>query len=274
VSLQGLDQGGSLSPPVLIHAVAPNSRAHRDRISARSAFIRIKKITERYGSQLRKIARHVDDIVKGFDAATAEGQRLIQSHLRRYTETLDHWADAAAERMVAEVAAADQQRWRRISQEIGRGIEREIQTANVAPAMAQMKADQVRLIRSLPAGASERVNRLVTEGLAKGERAEGIAAKIYETGAVTKSRASLIATTEIGRAATTLQMARAQAAGSTSYVWRTAGDSDVRHDHKILDGQIFRWDSPPVADQRSGARAHPGCIYRCRCIAIPVIPDI
>lgn len=256
--------------PVLIHAVAPNTRAHRDRISARSALIRIKKITERYGSHLRKIARHIDDIVKGFDASTTEGQRLIQGHLRRYGDTLDHWAEAAASRMVAEVADADRQRWRRMSQEIGRGIEREIQSANVAPAMAQMKSDQIRLIRSLPNDASERVNRLVTEGLAKGERADSIAAKIYETGLVTKSRASTIARTECGRAATTLQAARAQSVGSTHFRWVTAGDSDVRASHKRLNGTVHRWDSPPICDEPD-LRALPGCIFNCRCIAVPLI---
>lgn len=270
MSLLTANQGERPSPPVLIHAVAPTSQAHRDRISARSALIRIKKITERYGSHLRKIARHIDDIVKGFDASTAEGQRLIQGHLRRYGDTLDHWADAAASRMVAEVADADRQRWRRMSQEIGRGIEREIQSANVAPAMAQMRADQVRLIKSLPSDASERVNRLVTEGLAKGERAESIAAKIYETGSVTKSRATLIAKTETGRAATTLQAARAQSVGSTHFRWVTSGDSDVRPSHRRLNNTIHKWTEPPVCDAPD-LRALPGCIFACRCIAVPII---
>lgn len=248
-------------------------RAHRDRISARSAFIRLKKITQQYGIQLRKIARHVDDIVKGFDASTPEGQRLIQGHLRRYGDTLDHWAQSAADLMVSRVAAADGERWRRQSREIGAGLEREIRSANIAPAMAQMKADQVRLIKSLPAEAADRVYQVALKGVTNGLRAEAIADEIYQTGAVTRSRASLIAETEISRSATTLQMARAQSVGSTAYIWRTAGDRVVRHDHAVLNGQTFRWDDPPIADQRSGARAHPGCIYRCRCIAEPIITD-
>lgn len=270
MNLLTANQGERPRQPVLIHAVAPTSQAHRDRISARSALIRIKKITERYGSHLRKIARHIDDIVKGFDASTAEGQRLIQGHLRRYSETLDHWAEAAAARMVAEVADADRQRWRRMSQEIGRGIEREIQSANVAPAMAQMKADQVRLIKSLPADASERVNRLVAEGLSQGRRAEAIASDIYQTGLVTRSRASTIARTECGRAATTLQAARAQSVGSTHFKWVTAGDTDVRPSHKRLNGTMHRWDDPPVCDEPD-LRALPGCIFNCRCLAVPII---
>lgn len=256
--------------PALILAVPPAGRSHRDRISLRSALIRAKKIAANYNARLRKIARHIDDIVKGFDASTEAGQRAIQSHLSRYADILTPWAEASADRMVAEIADADKQRWRRMSEEIGRGIEREIQATNVAPAMAQMKVDQVRLIRSLPTDASARVNRLVTEGITKGTRASAIAEQIYETGLVTRSRADTIARTETGRVATTLQMARAQAVGSTHFRWRTAGDTDVRPSHRRLNGQIFAWNDPPVCDDPD-LKALPGCIFNCRCFAEPII---
>ena len=245
---------------------------HHDR-STRSNFVRAKKLSARYSARLRQIARHIGDIAKGFDATTLRGQGLIQSALMKYREVLQPWAEATAERFVAEIADADRNGWRRMSASIGRGVEREILSAPVAPVMARMKAEQVRLITSLPTDAAERVNKLVTQGLSTGRRADEIAKDIYETGEVTKSRATLIAVTETSRAATTLTQARAEHVGSTSYVWRTAGDADVRHDHKVLSGQVFRWDAPPIADQRTGARAHPGCIYRCRCWAEVILPD-
>lgn len=249
---------------------------HRDRAQAKSARATLrlaKALTEKYGRQLRKIARHIDDIVRGFDAGSEAGRRAIQAHLQRYSATLAPWAEANADRMLAEVAAADGKRWRRLSAEIGRGIEREIQSAPVADAFARMKADQVRLITSLPSEAAERVHSLVVEGLSKGVRSDEIAAQIYETGSVSRSRADLIARTEVSRAATTFQMSRAQHVGSPGYIWRTSEDSDVRHDHRLLAGKVFRWDDPPVADRRTGAKAHPGCIYRCRCYAETLLPD-
>lgn len=243
---------------------------HRDDIGARSVFIRAKKFGERYAVTLRKAARHVDDIIKGFNAATLQGQVLIQAALIRYREALRPWAEATADRFVAEVAAADRNAWRRISGQLGRGIEKEITSAPIASVVAQMKSEQVRLITSLPTEAAERVNKLVTEGLSTGRRANEIAKDIYETGSVTKSRATLIARTETGRAATTLTQARAQHIGSPGYIWKTAGDSDVRASHKAMQGKFVAWDEPPTLD---GLTGHAGALPNCRCYVAPVIPD-
>ncbi len=59
-----------------------------------------------------------------------------------------------------------------------------------------------------------------------------------------------------------------------SYIWRVA-PADVprtRSDHLRLNGQRCRWDDPPVVNQRTGERGHPGHDPRCRCYAEPV-PD-
>ena len=235
---------------------------HSDRVSLRSAFIRAKKLQQRYATRLRGVAKAIDHLVKGFDASTAAGQALIQAALIRYRETITPWAEHTAERFVTEIAAADKEGWRRLSAEIGRGIEREIASAPIAPVMAQMKREQVELITSLPTEAAERVADRVRVGIAQGLRAEQVAAEIYETGDVTLSRAKTIARTETGRAATTLQAARAQHAGSDTFVWRTAGDADVRASHKKLNGTVHRWDTPPVCDSPD-IRALPGCTFNC-----------
>lgn len=245
---------------------------HSDRVSIRSAFIRAKKLQQRYASRLHGIARAIDHLVKGFDASTATGQSLIQAALYRYREAITPWAESTADRFVAEIAAADKEGWRRLSADIGRGVERQILSAPIAPVMAKLKADQVELIRSLPTEGAERVADRVRNGIAQGLRAETVAAEIYQTGGVALSRARTIARTETGRAATTLQAARAQHAGSQTFTWRTAGDADVRQSHKVLNGKVFRWDEPPVCDSPD-IRALPGCTFNCRCFASPNFDD-
>jgi hypothetical protein len=47
---------------------------------------------------------------------------------------------------------------------------------------------------------------------------------------------------------------------TTHYIWRTAGDKNVRPEHAENDGRIFSWNKPP----RTG---HPGAEYGCRCWA-------
>jgi SPP1 gp7 family putative phage head morphogenesis protein len=59
-------------------------------------------------------------------------------------------------------------------------------------------------------------------------------------------------------------------AGIKRYTWVTKRDSRVRPDHVRLDGTIQRWSRPPVADTKSGFRAHPGGCKYCRCTADPI----
>ena len=127
--------------------------------------------------------------------------------------------------------------------------------------------------RSDSADAAQRVHDLATRAVIEGGRADEISGLIMAIGGVTKSRANTIARTEISRATTVFTEARAKDLGSDGYIWRTSEDSDVRHDHQELNGQFIPWDKPPIADKRTGARAHAGCIYNCRCYPEPVIPE-
>jgi SPP1 gp7 family putative phage head morphogenesis protein len=111
------------------------------------------------------------------------------------------------------------------------------------------------------------------EGLSNAGRASEISAEIMRSGHVAKSRADLIARTEVGRAAATITQARAEHVESEGYIWRTAGDSAVRERHKKLAGKFFKWDEPPVTGE-NGERSLPGAIYNCRCYPEVVLPDV
>ena len=60
--------------------------------------------------------------------------------------------------------------------------------------------------------------------------------------------------------------------GVDSYIWQTRLDERVRTDHRLLEGEQFTWDSPPVANRSTGDRYHPGCGPNCRCAPLPLIP--
>ena len=132
--------------------------------------------------------------------------------------------------------------------------------------------EQVTLITSLPTKAAERVHNLTIEALSNSTRASEVAKEILATGNVTESRANLIARTEVARTASLITESRAVHIGSEGYFWRTAGDSDVRHEHRLLSGKYIKWNDPPVASA-DGTRAHAGQIYNCRCWPEPVLPE-
>lgn len=244
-----------------------------DRRSPEKAnFKRSRKVERGYVDRLRQLARHIDNLVRGvYDPEQPETARTLESLLRQYAETAMPWAQAVGSRMVAEVAARDETTWMEVSRKMGRALRREIETAPTGALMRQRLEDQVDLITSIPREAADRVRKLTTEGIVQGTRPSEIAKEIMRTGEVSESRAMLIARTEVSRTATELTRARAEHVGSTHFIWRTAGDSDVRPTHRVLNGQVFRWDDPPECDP--GHHALPGAIWNCRCYPEVVIPD-
>jgi len=232
--------------------------------------VRTRGIELRYGSQLTKVAQQVGAIVQPFTAGDMSQVPTITHLLNAYANMLTAWATQTASNMLMDVALRDEQTWKVLARDMGRALREEIRTAPTGEVMRRLLADQVGLIQSIPREAAERVHRLTLEGIENSSRASAIATEIMRSGEVAKSRAMLIARTEVTRTATTLTEARAVHIGSPGYIWRTAGDGDVRPSHKEMNGQFVPWNKPPTLDGMTG---HAGCLPNCRCYAEPVIPD-
>lgn len=172
--------------------------------------------------------------------------------------------------MLADVNRRDQGAWREMAKEMSRSLRMEIESAPIGEVMHALLAEQVTLIKSIPIEAAQRVHKLTIEGLEGSRRANEISKEIMASGEVAKSRADLIARTEVARTASTLTQARAEYVGSDGYIWRTSGDTDVRHSHREMNGKFVRWDSPPTLD---GMKGHAGQFPNCRCYPEPVIPE-
>ncbi len=252
---------------------APRYQRRKENLKARQKVQAARRVESQYGIQLRKIARHVQDMVKGFNMRDPKQVAKLKAMLTQYSKTIAPWARSVATRVLAEISARDEKMWKEHARRMGRALEQEIRAAPTGALMKQLLEEQVTLITSLPLEAAQRVHRLTLEQITQSGRGDSIIAEIMRTGHVTASRATLIARTETARTSSLLTQARAQHIGSEGYIWRTALDSDVRRLHRPLEGRFIRWDSPPVAGQR-GERAHAGCIYNCRCYPEPVIPDL
>ncbi len=187
-----------------------------------------------------------------------------------YAKIIEPWAYSVSGLMLADVARKDAKMWRQNSKEISTRLRREVESAPTGDVLRQLQAEQVTLIKSLPLEAATRIQHLAQQSTMVGVRAEELAKKILETESVTKSRAMLIARTEVSRATANLVQARASWAGSDGYIWRTAGDANVRDSHKDMEGKYVRWAHPPTLDKLTG---HAGTLPNCRCFAEPVFPD-
>lgn len=126
------------------------------------------------------------------------------------------------------------------------------------------------LIKSLPEDALSDMQSIVEEGFLGGKSSKDIIKAIQEHFDVSKSKARFYAVDQLAKLNAAITKQQQTEAGVEEYEWSTSRDQRVRDSHKKLDGKRFRWDDPPVVDEKTGRRAHPGEDYRCRCVALPI----
>lgn len=221
----------------------------------------------KYSRALLLVADQVEALLAGYDGRNIDriGQRLDS-----YADILDDWAAHVARGMFADVDTKNRRFWRSMSQEIGVQMARQLAETDIGVTVTQSLDAQVQLIKSLPRQAALQVHELALGAMTDGQRAAGLVDSIIALGSKTRSRAMLIARTEVGRVSGEMTKARAMTAGSDGYIWRSAEDRDVRPSHKKMNGQFVKWSEPPTLDNLTG---HAGCLPNCRCYIEPVIPD-
>lgn len=231
------------------------------------------RVTERrYGIVLRQVAKVVGAMVRAHvDGPTIRNQEKLQQQLKLYSESLGPWAEKVAADFINAVNRQNKKDWASQSKKLAARLKNEMATSSVGLMAKQLQAQQVQLIQSLPIEAGERAQKLALEAAMGGKRADEVAAELQGTEGVTSSRATLIARTEIAKANAAITQARSEYVGATHYIWRTAGDGDVRESHRQMDGKIFQFAAPPTLSD--GMSGNPGEFPNCRCFAEPIIPE-
>lgn len=238
---------------------------------AHKRFARAKNAGKHFNRQLLAVAKQVGAIVRGFAPnGRVKDLPALTDALARYSELIAPWAVAVSAEMIQEVDKRDATAWMQVGKDINRNLKEELNGAPTGLVMKQMLEEQVRLIKSLPLEAAQRVRKLTTESFLESGRADEIAKEIARSGEVTESRAKLIARTEVARTASVLTQTRAEFVGATHYVWETSEDGDVRESHKKMQGEVVAFDEPPLLD---GLRYNAGAGPNCRCFMRPIIPD-
>lgn len=242
------------------------AQARRDK----QDYVKVRRAELQYGVRLRKIANHIGNIIEAFPPGDPRSLPEISRILADYAEMITPWANAIAASMLADVKYRDDKVWAQQTQHMSEVLREELARAPTGEMLRKLQSEQVRLIRSLPLHAAERVHKLTYEALSSGARADEIKKEILRSGKVAESRATLIARTEVGRASTNLAQSRATYVGSDGYIWRTAHDSDVRESHRKMEGKLVQWNRPPTLDGMTG---HAGSLPNCRCWPEVVLPD-
>ncbi len=223
-----------------------------------------------FARSLKSIADQVGTLIDAFPAGDPSSEPGLIALLEKYAEALTPWAERTARAMLLEVNERDRESWRSLGNAISLQLHRDLRDAPVGEAMRALLDEQVTLITSLPREAAERVHTLTLQGLEDSTRAAGNSPRdrVQRRGGFTKSRAMLIARTEVSRTASLLTQTRAEAVGSEGYQWETSKDGAVRPSHRAMQGKFVRWNDPPMLDDLTG---HAGALPNCRCWPRPII---
>jgi SPP1 gp7 family putative phage head morphogenesis protein len=146
-------------------------------------------------------------------------------------------------------------------------------------------AENVSLIKSIPDQALTTIEGMAQRGVRSGASAADIAKEIQERLGVTKSRARLIASDQVGKLNGDLTKKRQTALGIETYYWQTSRDERVRESHKVMNGLLCRWDDPTLISKDNGGtwikrssiggdNGSPGYPVRCRCSADPNLEQV
>lgn len=238
-----------------------------------SPFQKSKNLQLSYERALRGVAKEIGRIIKGYlskDPLDPTAANLLSSSLNSYSEIITPWALHLSDKFLSDVDKQDKFAWREHSKNMSLALRKEIENAPTGETLKELMGQNVLLIKSIPIEAAKRVQKLVQENMMQSGRANEIAAKIMQTENVTKSRATLIARTEIAKASAALTQSRATYVGSDSYIWRTSKDLLVRPSHKAMNGKVVKWSEPPTLDKMVG---HAGSLPNCRCWSEPIIPE-
>ena len=235
-----------------------------------SPFQKSRALQEEYARALRGVAKEVGKLVIGYKPTDLVSVEKLRRALRAYSEILGPWSLHVVNKVLKGIENQDKAAWRQHSLNMSYALRQELLNAPTGEMLEKLMKEQVNLIQSIPLEAAERVHKLVTENLMQSARADEIAKKIIETESITKSRATLIARTEISRASSALVESRARHVGSEGYIWRTSKDRLVRKSHQEMEGKFVKWSEPPTLDKMTG---HAGGFPNCRCWPDPQIPE-
>ena len=133
-------------------------------------------------------------------------------------------------------------------------------------------AEQVNLIKSIPAEYLKSVESKVWGSVMKGADMHTLSADLRKTYGVTRDRAALIARDQNNKAKAIIEKTRRQELGITHAIWQhSAGGKTPRATHVAMSGKAYPL-SQGMYDSEAGAYVLPGELINCRCTSKAIIP--
>lgn len=212
------------------------------------------------------------------DASLGSDARITMNALgRKFNALFARKAKALAERMLSQtervVTSAVHASMQALSG--GMSLKTSIVTPDMVDTFKAIVAENVGLIKSIPATYNDQVQGAVMRSIATGNGLQDLTPALEKYDGMTHRRAHNIALDQTRKAYNNVARDKMQALGVEEYVWNHSGGSNhPREDHIEMDGNTYRFDDPPQISP-DGEVGIPGQAPNCRCTMTPVFnfPD-
>jgi len=231
----------------------------------------IETMHAEYEKELRKLYRRNPDISMD-ESATTQARRLFAALGKKWASIFAQKCGPMVDRMIGQVDRYSKANLNASLKEMSGGLT--LKTPKMPAALYDKvlasTAENVALIKSIPAKYHERIQGIVMRSIQSG--GQGSSQIFDEISKLGGSRANLIAVDQTRKITSAMNEERMKSAGVRQFEWiHSGGGAEPRELHAEYDGQVFDIDNPPIIDERTGQRGMPGELINCRCRARPVI---
>ncbi|MBI41227.1 MAG: hypothetical protein CMF59_16650 [Leptospiraceae bacterium] len=198
-----------------------------------------------------------DDFLEKLGLSEGELTKAEIRSLERLAKSVDNFTRKEALRVLADMRQlAEDPFMLGLAQE---SLDREGITVD---ALRSYVRENMQIIKDASLAANRDIEKVLAEGLSRGDTAKTIAKEIRKVADVSESYARFIARDQTGNLISTVSNRRYRAAGFPGYIWDATMDSRTRPAHAALHGKYFEFGQTPPGLTKPGAK-EPGEDYQC-----------
>ncbi len=214
-----------------------------------------------------------NEVLKNATTA-AQARILTNALLKKFNSRFSRKAKVVADRFAREADKASSAAVHSSIQKLSGGLS--LPTASLSPDMQEILSatatENINLIKSVSQKYLNEMQQAVMRSVSQGQGLPNLLPYLKKQKDISLRRAQLISMDQTRKVSSNMARARFQKLGLGKYKWlHTGGSDEPRELHIRMSGNIYSWDDPPIIDEKTGERGHPGTAIYCRCKPIPVI---
>jgi SPP1 gp7 family putative phage head morphogenesis protein len=227
--------------------------------------------------ELRKLFRteHAEEFFAQDASVSSQARILTNALIKKYTDLFASLSKPMAERFAAESDTSSDLAVKSSIRHLSDELTLSTKTITSGPLNDILNAavtENVGLIKSIPTQYLGGVQGAVMRSITTGNGMQDLVPYLQKHKGITLRRARMIAQDQTKKTFSALSKARMEKIGVQEYRWlHTSGSRHPRKLHIQMSGSIYRYDDPPVIDERTGERGIPGQAINCACRMQPIL---